>query len=101
MEAVVHAALFEGREVPVCAIKGSLGHTLGAAAALDVAVCALTLQKQVLPPIANLRRVDPSASVPAVIGQARRSRGELALVANAGFGGVNTAVVLRRAATSP
>ncbi len=101
MEAAVHAAVFEGREVPVCAIKGSVGHALGAAAALDLAVCALTLQKQVLPPVANLKRVDPSARVPAVIGPARRSRGEWALVVNAGFGGVNTAVVLRRPARSP
>ena len=96
MEAVVHASLFGERLVPVCAIKGALGHTLGAAAALDIAVCAQTLAQQVLPPVANLRRLDPSALVPAVVGLARASPGSLALIANAGFGGINTAVVLRR-----
>src|SRR5260370_2620721 len=101
MEAAVHAAVFEGREVPVCAIKGSVGHALGAAAALDLAVCALTLQKQVLPPVANLKRVDPSARVPAVIGPARRRRRGWALVVNPGVGRVNTAVGLKRPARSP
>jgi 3-oxoacyl-[acyl-carrier-protein] synthase II len=96
MEAVVHASLFAGLPVPVCAIKGGLGHTLGAAAALDVAVCAVTLGQQILPPVVNLRRIDPSAPVPAVMGVGRRSPGKLALIANAGFGGINTAIVLRR-----
>jgi 3-oxoacyl-(acyl-carrier-protein) synthase len=96
MEAVVHASLFARLPVPVCAIKGALGHTLGAAAALDIAVCAQTLGRQFLPPVVNLRRVDAAATVPAVIGAARPSPGRLALVANAGFGGINTAVVLRR-----
>ena len=44
MEAAAFAALFSGRDVTVSAIKGSVGHTLGAGAALDVAVCALMLQ---------------------------------------------------------
>ncbi|MCI0569704.1 MAG: beta-ketoacyl-[acyl-carrier-protein] synthase family protein [Myxococcaceae bacterium] len=96
MEAAVHASLFGGRDVPVYGIKGSVGHTLGAAGALDATVCALTLRRGVLPPIANLQRVDPSSPVPAVQGVARPSPGALALVANAGFGGINTALVLRR-----
>ena len=46
MEAAAFTALFSGREVTVSAIKGSLGHTLGAGAALDVAVCALILRAE-------------------------------------------------------
>jgi 3-oxoacyl-[acyl-carrier-protein] synthase II len=95
MEAAAHASLFGGRPVPVCAIKGSIGHTLGAAGALDAAVCALTLRRGVLPPITNLKQVDPSAAIPAVVGTAREARGVRALVANAGFGGINAALVLR------
>ncbi len=96
MEAVVHASLFANRPVPVCAIKGAVGHTLGAAAALDIAVCARTLARKVLPPVVNLRRIDASAFVPAVIGVGQASPGGLALIASAGFGGINTAVILRR-----
>jgi 3-oxoacyl-[acyl-carrier-protein] synthase II len=97
MEAVVHAALFSDVRIPVCAIKGGLGHTLGAAAVLDVAVCAMTLRQGLLPPVVNFERVDPDAPVPAVVGRARASTGRRALVANAGFGGINTAIILRTA----
>jgi 3-oxoacyl-[acyl-carrier-protein] synthase II len=99
MEAAVHKSLFGGRLVPVCAIKGAIGHTLGASAALDIALCVETLGRHVLPPVVNLRTLDAAASVPAVI-HARPSEGKLALVASAGFGGINTAVVLRRMETS-
>src|SRR5208282_5402818 len=96
MEAVVHASLFGSHQPPVCAIKGAIGHTLGAGAALDIAVCAETLRRQLLPPVVNLRHLDAGAMVPAVLGVARASVGDLALVASAGFGGINTAVILRR-----
>jgi 3-oxoacyl-[acyl-carrier-protein] synthase II len=95
MEARVHRALFGSRLVPVCAIKGAIGHTLGASAALDIAVCVDALGRHVLPPVVNLRSLDAAANVPAVM-KARPSDGTLALVASAGFGGINTAVVLRR-----
>ena len=99
MEAAVHRSLFGSRLVPVCAIKGAIGHTLGASAALDIALCVETLGRHVLPPVVNLRTLDAAASVPAVM-RARPSDGTLALVASAGFGGINTAVVLRRPETS-
>jgi 3-oxoacyl-(acyl-carrier-protein) synthase len=95
MEAMAHAALFSGRAVPVCAAKGSIGHTLGAAGALDVAICALTLRRGIIPPVANLREVDPLARIPAVIGTARSDGGTSALVVSAGFGGINAALLLR------
>jgi 3-oxoacyl-[acyl-carrier-protein] synthase II len=99
MEAAAHAVLFEGRAVPICAIKGSTGHTLGASGALETAVCALTLEQGWLPPVCNLREVDVAlwpGEVPLVREQATRHEGEVALVASAGFGGINAALVLRR-----
>ena len=96
MEAATHAALFEGRAVPVCGIKGSTGHTLGASGALDVVVCAMTLARSVLPPIVQLETVDPAAAVPAVLHHSRPDEGRVALVGSAGFGGINAAVILER-----
>lgn len=101
MEAAVHAALFRDRPVPVSAVKGVFGHTLGAAGALDAAVCALTLARGVVPPVTHLKQLDPEARVPAVIGGAREHPGAWALVANAGFGGINSALVLRRVERAP
>jgi 3-oxoacyl-(acyl-carrier-protein) synthase len=99
MEAAAFTALFSGREVIVSAIKGSLGHTLGAGAALDVAVCALILQRRTVPPVTNLKVVDPLAHMPAAIEAPCPLRGTRLLVASAGFGGINTALVLGIPAT--
>ena len=97
MEAAAFATLFCGRDVTVSAIKGSLGHTLGAAGALDVAVCALMLQRRTVPPVTNLRVLDPLAQLPAAIGATCPLKGDRLLVASAGFGGINAAIVLRTA----
>jgi 3-oxoacyl-[acyl-carrier-protein] synthase II len=97
MEAAAHASLFSGRGVPVSAIKGSLGHTLGAAGALDAAACVMMLQRRTVPPVTNLRAVDPLAPIPAVIGAPRPLTGNRLLIASAGFGGINAALVLSRA----
>ena len=96
MEAAAFAALFSGRDVTVSAIKGSLGHTLGAGAALDVAVCALMLERGTVPPVTNLKALDPLAQMPAVLGGPCRLKGDRLLVGSAGFGGINAALVLGR-----
>ncbi|HVP62046.1 MAG TPA: beta-ketoacyl synthase N-terminal-like domain-containing protein [Myxococcaceae bacterium] len=100
MEATVFARLFSGRKVTASAIKGSLGHTLGAAGALDALVCTLMLRAGTVPPVTNLRTLDPQAYVPAAIGGPKPLTGNRILVASAGFGGVNAALVLRAAAGS-
>ena len=96
MEGAVCSKVFGPHGVPVCAVKGSLGHTLGAAGALDAVSCILTLRRGVLPPVTNLTQVDPALAVDAVMKTARPSEGAFALVATAGFGGINAALVLRR-----
>jgi 3-oxoacyl-(acyl-carrier-protein) synthase len=100
MEAAAFTALFAGREVTVSAIKGSLGHTLGAGGALDVAVCALILERRMVPPVTNLKVVDPRAQLPAAIGAPCPLNGTRLLVASAGFGGINAALVLGTPATA-
>jgi 3-oxoacyl-(acyl-carrier-protein) synthase len=100
MEAAAFAALFSGRDVTVSAIKGSLGHTLGAGGALDVAVCALMLQRGTVPPVTNLKALDPLAQLPAAIGAPCPLKGDRLLVASAGFGGINAALILRTPAAA-
>ncbi len=94
MEAAVYRALFGETPPPLTGAKGSIGHTLGAAGALDAIVCALSLQRGLIPPVANLARVDPALPVQPVLGAARPDPVRTALVATAGFGGINTALVL-------
>jgi 3-oxoacyl-[acyl-carrier-protein] synthase II len=94
MEAAAYATLFAGRAVPLCATKGSVGHTLGAAGALDAVAAVLALRAGVLPPVTGLTHKDPALPVDAVVRSPRRFEGGPVLVTAAGFGGINAAVVL-------
>jgi 3-oxoacyl-[acyl-carrier-protein] synthase II len=95
MEAAMCTRLFGPRGVPVCANKGSTGHTLGAAGVLDLVGCLAALDARELWPITGLTELDPKLSIDAVT-KLRPESNPRALVATAGFGGINAAVVLRR-----
>lgn len=93
MESAVYSQLFDNAPVPLTAAKGAVGHTLGAAGALDTLICAMSLQQRELWPVANLSTVDPALKV-APVRELRSDERETALVATAGFGGVNAALAL-------
>jgi len=84
-------------KVSVTATKSSIGHSLGAAGAIAAAVTILALREGCSPPTLNLHRPDPEAAgldlTPLV---ARRHEMRVALVNAFGFGGQNTAILLRR-----
>jgi 3-oxoacyl-[acyl-carrier-protein] synthase II len=95
MEAQVCAALFGPRGRPLTAFKGSLGHTLGAAAALDAIGTICALSRGELWPVVGHTQPQESHALDVVT--ARRAHTHpIALVATAGFGGVNGALVLSR-----
>ncbi|MER5784236.1 beta-ketoacyl-[acyl-carrier-protein] synthase family protein [Streptomyces mobaraensis] len=81
----------------VTATKGVLGHTLGAAGAVEAAVTVLTVQHGLVPPVANLERLDPALSLDAVRGGPRKQRVDVAVSDSFGFGGHNTVLVFRTA----
>jgi 3-oxoacyl-(acyl-carrier-protein) synthase len=82
--------------VQVSAMKSMLGHTLGASAVLETVGTILAMQGGFLPPTINLRVPDPDCDLDYVPGQARQGSVDVALVADAGLDGRNTAVLLRR-----
>jgi 3-oxoacyl-[acyl-carrier-protein] synthase II len=80
----------------ISSVKGALGHSLGAASAIEAAVSVRTLLEQVIPPTINYRQ-DPKLDLDYVPNQARATRVQTVLSASFGFGGTNNALVLRRA----
>ncbi|MBW7476948.1 beta-ketoacyl-[acyl-carrier-protein] synthase family protein [Paenibacillus oenotherae] len=46
-------------EIPVSSIKGMMGHTMGAASAIEAVACSLAIQKSMLPPTVNYEEADP------------------------------------------
>ncbi|MDX2036040.1 MAG: beta-ketoacyl-[acyl-carrier-protein] synthase family protein [Isosphaeraceae bacterium] len=83
------------RNLPISSIKGAVGHALGAASAIEAAVCVRALREQILPPTINFQ-VDAELDLDYIPDQARPTPIEYALSASFGFGGTNNALILKR-----
>ncbi|WP_055523245.1 beta-ketoacyl-[acyl-carrier-protein] synthase family protein [Streptomyces graminilatus] len=96
-EAAVVRDLFAARHPPVTSAKGVLGHTMGAAGAIEAALTVLTIARGTIPPTANFDEPDDTtAGIDVVAGAPReRQRLGLALSHSLGFGGHNTVLALK------
>lgn len=91
-EGLAMAALF-GRRVPCSSTKGATGHTLGAAGAVEAALCALALTKGWIPGSPGTQTLDPAMQLDyRLAGGSARLR--TVLSNSFGFGGSNCALVL-------
>ena len=79
--------------------KGYYGHALGASGAIEAAICALALARGWLPPTVNLTRPDPACDLDCLPREGRAARPDAILSNSFGFGGINAALVFRRAET--
>jgi len=83
--------------VPVNAIKGALGHTMGAAATLEAIMCLLASRDGLVPGTAGFEEADPACDLD-VSGTTRAARPRVSLSTSLGFGGCNAALVLEGSA---
>jgi 3-oxoacyl-[acyl-carrier-protein] synthase II len=81
----------------VTAPKGVLGHSIGAAGAVEAALTVLTIQHRTVPPIANLVAPAPEFDIDCVTKQPRRQDVRAAVSHSFGFGGHNVVLALARA----
>jgi nodulation protein E len=81
----------------VSSSKAVLGHSLGAAGALELAATALALRHQTIPPTANFEEPDPDCDLDYVPNTARNAPIENAMSSSFAFGGLNAVLVLGRA----
>ncbi len=77
--------------------KGYYGHALGASGAIEVGICALALDQSWLPPTINLSVADDACDLDYLPGAGTEQKVEHMLTNSFGFGGINAALVLRRA----
>jgi 3-oxoacyl-[acyl-carrier-protein] synthase II len=82
--------------VPISSTKSMIGHTIGAAGAIEALVAALVLEHHIIPPTINYRGNDPECDLDYVPNVARRSTVETVLSNSFGFGGCNVALVLTK-----
>jgi 3-oxoacyl-[acyl-carrier-protein] synthase II len=97
-ESLALHTVFGDTPPPVSSVKGALGHALGAATALEAVLSVRSLETRRLVPNAGVAQVDPTLDVDVVL--TAREAPELDWVLSCGyaFGGLNSALVLGRAA---
>ena len=78
-------------------IKSMLGHTMGAASAIEAAACVLAVRDNALPPTMNYETPDPDCDLDYVPNVARRQPVEFAMNNAYTFGGNNASVIFRKA----
>jgi len=83
-------------ELAVSSTKSMMGHTFGAAGAIEAMMCVLALHEGVIPPTINYRHPDPECDLDYVPNEARRTQVDVALSNAMGLGGHNGCVLLGR-----
>jgi len=82
------------KNVPVSSIKSMLGHTMGAASALETIACCLAIKEDIIPPTINYETPDPECDIDCVPNLARKHKVNIALNSASAFGGNNACLVL-------
>lgn len=81
----------------VSGTKGYYGHALGASGAFEAAICALASRRRWLPPTVNLDSPDTACDLAYLRGDGVDADPEYLLSNSFGFGGINAALLFRRA----
>ena len=84
-------------KLPVSSTKAYYGHALGASGAMEAAICALSLERGWLPPTLNFDEPGEGCDLDYIPGDGREKSVDYILSNSFGFGGINAALVLKRA----
>ncbi len=98
-ETIAYKATFgeeKARKLAISSIKGSTGHSLGAAGAFEAVACVKTIEKGIIAPTINYETPDPECDLDYTPNQARKMEVKVALSDNLGFGGHNGVVAFRK-----
>jgi len=95
-ETIAIKKAFNNRNVPVSSIKSMIGHTLGAAGAIEAAACVMAVQQGILPPTINFETKDPDCDIDMIPNMAREVNIKAAISNSFGFGGQNGVLVFTK-----
>jgi len=84
------------KKLAVSSTKGATGHMLGAAGAVETAVCVLAIQNSIVPPTINLRTPDPECDLDYIPNTAREMKVNTIINNSFGFGGHNATIAARK-----
>ena len=83
-------------KLPSSSLKSMIGHPLAAANAVELTVCAMIFQKDILPPTINQQEKDPLCDLDYIPNQARQKKVNTIIKTSSGFSGIHSSLVLRR-----
>jgi 3-oxoacyl-(acyl-carrier-protein) synthase len=83
-------------KIKINSIKSMIGHTLGAASAIEAISCIKAIQHNIIPPTINYKEPDPECDLQYVVNVACRHNIDTCMSLSAGFGGQNSALVFKR-----
>ncbi len=84
------------RKLAVSSTKGATGHMLGAAGAVEMAICVKAIENQAVPPTINLDHPDPECDLDYVAHTAREIKVDAIVNNSFGFGGHNASIIARK-----
>jgi 3-oxoacyl-(acyl-carrier-protein) synthase len=84
------------RKLAVSSTKGATGHMLGAAGAVEMAICAKAIQTNVIPPTINYENPDPECDLDYVPNTAREMQVNAVINNSFGFGGHNATIAAKK-----
>ena len=96
LETVAIKKVFGDQPPPVSSTKSMIGHTLGAAGAIEALVCILAMRDGVLPPTVNYENPDPECDLDYIPNEARKQQVDVCLSNSFGFGGHNVSLIIRK-----
>ena len=83
-------------KLAISSTKSMVGHTFGAAGAIEAAISVLSIVNGIIPPTINLEHPDPECDLNYTPNQAQKASIEVALSNSMGFGGHNTSLIFKR-----
>lgn len=84
------------KKVMVSSTKGNTGHLLGAAGAVEAAICVKALEKQIVPPTINYKVADEECDLDIVPNEPRNAKLNIVMSNSLGFGGHNASIVIKK-----
>jgi beta-ketoacyl-acyl-carrier-protein synthase II len=83
-------------KLPISSLKSMIGHPLAAANAVELTVCSMIFEKNILPPTINQEEKDPLCDLDYIPNQARAQKVNTILKTSSGFSGIHSSLILRR-----
>lgn len=83
-------------KVPISSTKSMMGHLLGASGAVEAAICANVILKNILPPTINYETPDPACDLDYIPNTPRPANPRHVMSNSFGFGGHNATIILSR-----